>query len=182
MSKQACSPAGSLCLSVEVCDGKIPISYLHVTDRWISHRYLSMPLPSSCACSHILESLDQVDFTQQLHPSCIHCFGKLAHIGAVTVLFLSDLFRCHAFLVACSHISESLDQVAFTQQLHPSCSSDAHVYDQAGLLTNEAIFAHGTQLTEQDMRLMAERGTAVAHCPLSNFYFGDGERFFCFVV
>jgi guanine deaminase len=65
--------------------------------------------------------------------------------------------------------------VAFTQQLHPGCSGDAQVYDNAGLLTSRSIFAHGTQLTEQDMRLMAERGAAVAHCPLSNFYFGDGE-------
>uniref|UniRef100_A0A383W514 Amidohydrolase-related domain-containing protein n=1 Tax=Tetradesmus obliquus TaxID=3088 RepID=A0A383W514_TETOB len=81
-----------------------------------------------------------------------------------------------------SHISESLDQVQFTQQLHLSSSSsgsggsssDAQVYDAAGLLTAKSIFAHGTQLTEQDMLLMAERGSAVAHCPLSNFYFGDG--------
>ncbi|KAF6259802.1 hypothetical protein COO60DRAFT_974875 [Scenedesmus sp. NREL 46B-D3] len=73
-----------------------------------------------------------------------------------------------------SHISESLDQVQFTQQLHPSSNSDAHVYDQAGLLAAGSVFAHGTQLTQQDMQLMAEKGAAVAHCPLSNFYFGDG--------
>ncbi|WIA23628.1 hypothetical protein OEZ85_000333 [Tetradesmus obliquus] len=79
-----------------------------------------------------------------------------------------------------SHISESLDQVQFTQQLHPSSSSsssgssDAQVYDAAGLLTAKSIFAHGTQLMQEDMELMAERGSAVAHCPLSNFYFGDG--------
>jgi guanine deaminase len=70
--------------------------------------------------------------------------------------------------------------VNFTQQLHPDCSGDAQVYDQAGLLTSRSIFAHGTQLTEQEMQLMAQKEAAVAHCPLSNFYFGDGELRFLF--
>jgi len=51
---------------------------------------------------------------------------------------------------------------------------DAAIYDAAGLLTSPAIFAHGTQLTTDALQLMATRGAAVAHCPLSNFYFGDG--------
>jgi cytosine/adenosine deaminase-related metal-dependent hydrolase len=35
------------------------------------------------------------------------------------------------------------------------------VYNKAGLLTSRSICA----LTQQEMWLMAERGTAVAHCP-----------------
>jgi cytosine/adenosine deaminase-related metal-dependent hydrolase len=48
-------------------------------------------------------------------------------------------------LFVCSHISESLDQVEFTQQLHPRCSSDAQVYDQAGLLTIIPCSLHALQ-------------------------------------
>ena len=33
--------------------------------------------------------------------------------------------------------------------------------------------AHGTCLTDAELCLLAERGTAIAHCPLSNFFFGD---------
>ena len=33
--------------------------------------------------------------------------------------------------------------------------------------------AHGVTLTDAELRLLAERGTALAHCPLSNFYFAD---------
>lgn len=73
-----------------------------------------------------------------------------------------------------SHISESLDQVEFTAKLHPEYPDDAAVYDAAGLLRPKAVFAHATKITKDALLLMAERGAAVAHCPLSNFYFGDG--------
>ncbi len=33
--------------------------------------------------------------------------------------------------------------------------------------------AHGTLLSDDDIRHLAARGTAVSHCPLSNFFFGD---------
>lgn len=62
----------------------------------------------------------------------------------------------------------------FSQQLHPGAQHDAAIYDAAGLLTRRSVFAHGTQLTPDALQLMAARGAAVAHCPLSNFYFGDG--------
>jgi len=35
--------------------------------------------------------------------------------------------------------------------------------------------AHGTRLTAAELTLMAARGAAVAHCPLSNFFFGVGR-------
>lgn len=50
---------------------------------------------------------------------------------------------------------------------------DAQLYEQAGLLTHRAVMAHGVTLTDDELALLAKRGTAIAHCPLSNFYFAD---------
>ncbi|CAK0782316.1 hypothetical protein CVIRNUC_005629 [Coccomyxa viridis] len=73
-----------------------------------------------------------------------------------------------------SHISESLDNDAFVAQLHPEVGGrDAQLYERAGLLTQRTVMAHGVTLTDAELRLLAERGTALAHCPLSNFYFAD---------
>jgi cytosine/adenosine deaminase-related metal-dependent hydrolase len=33
--------------------------------------------------------------------------------------------------------------------------------------------AHATQLGDEELGLVAAAGTAIVHCPLSNFYFGD---------
>jgi guanine deaminase len=51
---------------------------------------------------------------------------------------------------------------------------DAVTLDHFGLLTHRAVMAHGTQLTHEDMGLLKERQTALAHCPISNAYFGNG--------
>jgi guanine deaminase len=37
----------------------------------------------------------------------------------------------------------------------------------------QAVFAHGVLLSEAELALMAARGSAVAHCPLSNMFFAD---------
>ena len=50
---------------------------------------------------------------------------------------------------------------------------DTQLYEQAGLLTQRTVMAHGVTLTDAELQLLAKRGTAIAHCPLSNFYFAD---------
>ena len=50
---------------------------------------------------------------------------------------------------------------------------DSQLYDQAGLLTQRTVMAHGVTLTDAELQLLADRGTAIAHCPLFNFYFAD---------
>lgn len=50
---------------------------------------------------------------------------------------------------------------------------DAQMYERAGLLTQRTVMAHGVTLTDAELALLAQRGTAIAHCPLSNFYFAD---------
>ena len=70
-----------------------------------------------------------------------------------------------------SHISESVDQVEFTRVLEGSDRSDAEIFDSHALLSNKCVMAHGVHLSDSDLDLMRTRGSAVAHCPLSNFFF-----------
>lgn len=67
-----------------------------------------------------------------------------------------------------THISENVGEVEYVRELYPQCANYADVYDQAGLLTNKTIVAHGVYLLDEELRLLAERGTSVAHCPTSN--------------
>jgi guanine deaminase len=68
-----------------------------------------------------------------------------------------------------SHVSESDWQHGFVRD-RCGCS-DAEAFDKFGLMRGNAVFAHGTHLSDSDLDLMAERGAGVAHCPLSNAYF-----------
>ncbi len=65
-------------------------------------------------------------------------------------------------------------QVEFSQALHPEVDGrDTEIFAKAGLLRDGAVMAHGTCLNSAELRHLAETGTAIAHCPLSNFFFGD---------
>lgn len=50
---------------------------------------------------------------------------------------------------------------------------DAAVLDHFGLLTDKAVMAHGTLLNQSDLNLFKQRSVAIAHCPISNTYFGN---------
>ncbi|MFT8644141.1 amidohydrolase family protein [Gluconacetobacter sp.] len=51
--------------------------------------------------------------------------------------------------------------------------SDMEALDRFGLLTRHTVLAHGNFITASDMDLLARRGGAVAHCPLSNAWFAN---------
>ncbi|XP_076292507.1 guanine deaminase isoform X2 [Lasioglossum baleicum] len=67
-----------------------------------------------------------------------------------------------------SHISENLQEIEAVKQIFPECSSYADVYDTAGLLTDKTVMAHGVYLTDNEITILKQRGTAVIHCPSSN--------------
>lgn len=70
-----------------------------------------------------------------------------------------------------SHCSESIWEDHYALQRFQK--RDAEVLDQFGLLTDKSVMAHGTQLNDSDLDLFAKRQTALAHCPISNVYFGN---------
>ncbi|KAG6909227.1 hypothetical protein DXG01_001409 [Tephrocybe rancida] len=101
-------------------------------------------------------------------------------------------------LRAQSHLAEARDQVDWVRRTRGA--EDIEVFDrvrivlfhlpsftyppiplpattdasqQHGLLTPHTIQAHCTFLTPPELARLAERGTAIAHCPLSNAYFSS---------
>ncbi|GAB4822013.1 hypothetical protein N2152v2_009059 [Parachlorella kessleri] len=64
--------------------------------------------------------------------------------------------------------------VAYMEKLHPEVNGrDLTLFDAAGLLTPKSILAHGVLLSDMELHRMAQTGAAIAHCPLSNFFFAD---------
>ena len=48
------------------------------------------------------------------------------------------------------------------------------VYDHYGLCRPRAVFGHGIHLTDDEMHVMHRTGSAISHCPTSNFFLGSG--------
>ena len=51
--------------------------------------------------------------------------------------------------------------------------SDTEVLDGFGLLREQTVLAHAGFTTISDWEIIKKRGSGIAHCPLSNVYFGD---------
>lgn len=70
-----------------------------------------------------------------------------------------------------SHCSESDWENDYAIQNYHQ--RDAEVLNHFGLLTDKAVMAHGTLLNDADLNLFQKRQVALAHCPISNVYFGN---------
>jgi guanine deaminase len=77
-----------------------------------------------------------------------------------------------------SHVSENRAEVEWVKKLFPGRKGYLDVYGHHGLLGRRTIYGHGIWLTERELRRCHETGTAIAHCPTSNFFLGSG----CFDV
>lgn len=73
-----------------------------------------------------------------------------------------------------THISENVAELRWVSELFPDAKSYADVYERYGLLTERTVLAHGVHLSDDELALIAERGSAIAHCPNSNLFLGSG--------
>ncbi len=73
-----------------------------------------------------------------------------------------------------SHVSENRGEVAWVKELYPERTGYLDVYDHYGLLGRRVIHGHGIWLTEEELQRCHDTGTAIAHCPTSNFFLGSG--------
>ena len=70
------------------------------------------------------------------------------------------------------HLSESLDEMKTIRERYGMTPPE--FLDKVGILKNDTVCAHCVQLTESDVRLLAERGVSVASNPVSNLKLGNG--------
>ncbi|MBK1867101.1 guanine deaminase [Aestuariivirga sp. YIM B02566] len=107
--------------------------------------------------------------------------GKALVRPAVTPRFIPS---CSDRLL--SGLGELLEAEACHMQTHCSESDWAHAYvlerfgksdtemlAEFGLLTRQSILAHANLMGTSDFDLVQAKGSGVAHCPLSNFYFAN---------
>jgi guanine deaminase len=73
-----------------------------------------------------------------------------------------------------THVSENRSEVAWIRELFPERKGYLDVYDHYSLCRPRAVFGHGIYLTDDEMEVMHRTGSAIAHCPTSNFFLGSG--------
>ncbi|NVF12386.1 guanine deaminase [Anaerococcus sp. AGMB00486] len=70
-----------------------------------------------------------------------------------------------------SHVSESDWEHSYVKERFGI--NDSFALDSFNLLTDRTILAHGCHLSDDDMKLLADRSSSIASCPISNAYFAN---------
>ena len=149
--------------------------------------------PDVLVQSHISESHDAVAFSAALHPQVDgrdaqlfeaaglltspvrrlaahwHCVAKQQLRLAPDVLPIPAIWHALHLKTLSVHAGFSLDPDLDTRCITDDCPRVMSCLCDVC----QAVFAHAVCLTDDELRLMAERGSAIAHCPLSNFFFAD---------
>jgi guanine deaminase len=73
-----------------------------------------------------------------------------------------------------THVSENKAEVAWVKELFPERKGYLDVYDHHKLCRPRAVFGHGIHLTDDELICMHRTGSAISHCPTSNFFLGSG--------
>lgn len=73
-----------------------------------------------------------------------------------------------------THLAENRAECAWVAELFPTARSYLDVYDQAGLVGERSVFAHGIHIDDEDRRRLATSASALSFCPTSNLFLGSG--------
>jgi cytosine/adenosine deaminase-related metal-dependent hydrolase len=87
------------------------------------------------------------------------------------LLASAELARKHGVRLH-THLAETRDEDEFCKQM-VGCRPLAYM-ERVNWLGADVWYAHGVYLDEAELKLMAETGTGIAHCPTSNLRLGSG--------
>lgn len=84
------------------------------------------------------------------------------------------LWKEHPECFMQTHLSENKGEIAWVKELFPDRKGYLDVYDHFALCGKRAVFGHCIHLTDEEMHRMHVTGSAISHCPTSNFFLGSG--------
>lgn len=73
-----------------------------------------------------------------------------------------------------THLSENLDEIAYTLSLYPQARDYLDIYESHGLLSPRLLLGHSIHLEPREIARMAETGSRAVFCPTSNLFLGSG--------
>ena len=89
---------------------------------------------------------------------------------AATRRLVQEFPDCHIQ----THLSENLDEIAFTLGLYPDARDYLDIYETYGLLSEKLLLGHSIHLRPREITRMAETGSRAVFCPTSNLFLGSG--------
>ena len=85
-----------------------------------------------------------------------------------------ELLADHPGCLLHTHLSESAAEIDLVKRLFPWSKDYTDVYARFGLVSENAVFAHGIHLSERECQALHDAGSMVVHCPTSNAFLGSG--------
>ncbi|MFW5884099.1 MAG: 8-oxoguanine deaminase [bacterium] len=71
-----------------------------------------------------------------------------------------------------THLAETADEEEYCMEVHGK--RPLALMEEWGFVGSDVSYAHGIFFTDEELRLLAETGTGVCHCPSSNMRLGSG--------
>ncbi|KAI8393497.1 guanine deaminase [Radiomyces spectabilis] len=73
-----------------------------------------------------------------------------------------------------THLCENPDEIQFTCSLFPESKDYTAIYDDHNLLGEKSYMAHCVHMTDDEIKMLADRKTGISHCANSNFSLHSG--------
>lgn len=121
---------------------------------------------------------DSQDAIERFHDDSYGAMHRVALAPCSPFSVTADLLRESAILARQykvrlhTHLCETIDEENF--MLEREGMRPLAYMESLGWIGNDVWYAHGIHFNDEELRLLAETGTGVAHCPISNMKLSSG--------
>lgn len=140
--------------------------------------------PQMVSDVHLADAHDEMEYLA--HSEAVirdyhNTAGGLIQVGVhPSAMFnCSEMLLTHSMEIAqkygvqlVTHLAESPEEMARHIEMFGKVGGVVRYMNLIGLLGPKTVIFHGTMLDEADIDILAETGTALVHCPVTNAWFG----------
>jgi 8-oxoguanine deaminase len=121
-------------------------------------------------CQRVIETFHDPKPYSMLRVSLAPC----SPFSVTTDLMIqsANLARAYPKVMMHTHVAETKDEEAFCLKMYGK--RPAGYMEQVGWIGPDVWWAHSIHVNDEEIRMLADSGTGVAHCPSSNMRLGSG--------